>query len=124
MSAQPAQNQTYDQMLQCAEDCTRCRKSCQDALHHVLERSEGLKDPGLVRVLTDCSEVCLTGADFLLRGSQMYGYAARAVAEVGQICAQWCERSPQEPVLAECARQCRSTVESCRRMAGSLMAGG
>lgn len=124
MSAHPAQNQTYDQMLQCAEACLRCRKSCLDALHHLMEQTDGFKDPALVRMLTDCSEACLTGANFLQRGSQLYGYATRAVAEIGQICAQWCERSPQDTALAECARQCRSTVAACRRMAGSILAGG
>ena len=66
------------------------------------------------RLMLDCSQICQTTADFLLRGSDMCEIICGACALVCESCAGSCEATGD---LDECVRATRRCAELCRRLA-------
>ena len=102
----------------CLENTTACHLSCERTMLHCLEMGGDHADPFHIRLLRDCSEICATTADFLMRGSVLHPYTCGACAEACMLCAEDCERiGSHDPVMRACADLCRRCAESCRRMA-------
>jgi hypothetical protein len=78
-------------------------------------------DPNHIRLLQDCAQICITSADFMLRGSQYHGLTCAACAQICEACAQECESMADgNDFMQRCADACRRCAESCRQMASSM----
>lgn len=104
-----------EDMVHCIQECTSCHAVCLNATKHILDRGGDLAEPGLMRVVQDCAEICQVSADFMLRGSGLHGLICETCAVVCEACAQHCEGHPDE-VLRACAESCRSCSRSCHDM--------
>src|SRR5215213_3060157 len=106
------------EMHAAAHLCEDCHDVCIEAFQHCLKRGGELATLPLLSVLLDCSAICHTGTDFLLRGSTLHAHVCTACVAVCEACATSCERMPSDEVLTTCAATCRQCAESCRTMAG------
>jgi hypothetical protein len=107
-----------DMMRRCIEECTRCHQVCEQTLQHCLTMGGVHSEPGHVRLMMDCSQICQTSADFMLRGSDLHTETCRACAVVCERCAEDCERMAEDRMMKECAAECRRCAEICQQMAG------
>ena len=107
-------------MEQCIGDCTNCHRICLEtaARHFAGERTPRL-DEGLVRLLLDCSEICRTSADFMIRGSNMHPRTCSACSAICTRCADECDQMGDDPYMAACAEICRRCAGSCAEMAAA-----
>ena len=107
-------------MEQCIENCTNCHRIClETAARHFAGESSPRLEEQHVRLLLDCSDICRTSADFMIRGSTMHPHTCRACAEICTRCGDECDRMGEDPYMAACAEICRRCAESCREMAGA-----
>lgn len=105
-------------MEECIELCWSCRDMCQTTLFtHCLEH--GHTEPGHVRVMMDCIQICQTSADFMTRGSILHTHICKACAEVCEACAASCDAMGGAE-MTRCAEICRRCAESCRQMSGAI----
>jgi len=75
-------------------------------------------EPGHLRMLMDCAEICQTSANFMLRGSDFHGMTCSTCAEVCERCAEDCDRFGNDQMMQRCAEACRMCAQSCNEMAG------
>jgi hypothetical protein len=109
---------TSAEMQQCIDECTRCHAICLQMVGHCLELGGRHADPAHIRLLLDCSEICQTCVNFMLRGSDLHQHTCGVCAEVCRACAEDCERlAGDDDMMKECAEQCRRCSEICERMA-------
>lgn len=102
-------------LSQCKDVCRECHQMCIEAATHYLVKGEGeLRDH--VRLLWDCSEICIITANFLGRGSEYRGEACRACAIVCDGCAERCGRMA-DPIMKRCGEICRLASNLCRQVA-------
>jgi len=114
------QNNTED-MLRCIVLCRECHEVCLKAVSHCLHKGGKHAEPGHIRLLLDCAEICETSANFMVRGSDLHSATCGACAEVCDRCAESCERLKDDGVMRRCAEVCRRCAEQCHRMAGELV---
>lgn len=107
-------------MERAIENCTNCHRICLEtaARHFQGERQPQLSE-ALVRLLLDCSDICRTSADFMIRGSDQHQHTCRACAAICAHCADECDKQGDDPYLAACAEICRRSAESCAEMASA-----
>ena len=119
---QPMQNITED-MQRCIALCRECHDVCLRAVSHCLHKGGRHAAPDHVRLLLDCSQICETSADFMMRGSDLHSATCGACAEVCDRCAEDCQRMANEDdeMMRRCARVCRDCAEMCHRMSGAVM---
>jgi hypothetical protein len=86
---------------------------------HCLEKGGRHAAAPHITLLLDCSEICRTAADFMLRKSPLHARACEVCAEVCDRCEESCESfgGEADELMRDCARICRSCAEVCRRMA-------
>ena len=113
--------QRDQEMERCIELCQECHAICLRMVPHCLEKGGRHAEPGHVRLLLDCAEICQTSADFMLRGSDLHTETCRVCAEVCQRCAEDCDRLGDDPMMRQCAEVCRRCAEACLRMAGTAV---
>ncbi|QAT82525.1 putative cysteine-rich protein YhjQ [Corallococcus coralloides] len=110
-----------DAMRECIDHCTACHRVCLETLADCLKRGSRLAEPGPLRLLMDCADICDTSARFMLRGSELHSRTCFACAEVCAACATACEALGDEGLMEACADACRRCEESCRGMSGGVM---
>lgn len=115
-------HQISAEMRRCIENCSDCHNICVETSAHCLEIGGRHAEAAHVRLLLDCAEICLTSANFMLRGSELHGRTCAVCAEVCERCATSCETFGDDPLMKQCAEICRRCAESCRKMAASLAA--
>jgi Domain of Unknown Function (DUF326) len=111
-----------EDMLRCIVLCKECHEVCLRAISHCLQKGGKHAAPDHIRLLLDCSEICETSANFMLRGSALHATTCGACAEVCERCAEDCDRLGDDGVMRRCADVCRRCAEVCHRMAGELVA--
>ncbi|RPI25557.1 MAG: four-helix bundle copper-binding protein [Chloroflexota bacterium] len=111
------QTHMSDAMRECIRECQNCHSICEETVIHCLQMGDEHADPGHIRLLLDCAQICQTSADFMLRGSDLHGRTCGVCAEVCERCAQSCERFRDDSMMQQCAQACRSCAASCRKMA-------
>ncbi|RUL83555.1 four-helix bundle copper-binding protein [Tautonia sociabilis] len=117
-TAGPAtRNIPTDSLRDCITECQSCHAVCTETVNYCLEQGGRHAEPGHVRLLLDCAEICQTSANFMLRGSPLHVQTCAACAEVCEACAADCEQMGQDQPMRRCAEACRRCAESCRRMA-------
>lgn len=106
-----------ERMRECIEECNRCHNICLVSISHCLEMGGEHAEPGHIRMLMDCAEICQTSANFMVRNSDLHGQVCAVCAEVCERCAEDCERFEDDQVMQQCAEICRSCARSCSEMA-------
>jgi hypothetical protein len=109
--------QTHDQLQECAEECLTCHAVCTITLQHCIASGGKLADVHLVGILLDCAELCHTSANFMLRGSPYHLLTCAACAELCRACEEACRDVPGDEQLEHCADVCATCATSCEQMA-------
>lgn len=109
-----AGKQFSGEMQRCIDDCTSMHQVALTAAGHALRHGGDENTNHVIRVLSDCVEMCQTAANFMLRGSPNH---RKTCAVCGQICRE---------VAAECGRfdddVMARVVDAAERCAGSCEA--
>jgi hypothetical protein len=103
-------------MLDCVSACTDCAAFCLAAVNHCLSLGGRHSEPGHVRLLLDCAEICQTSANYMIRGSDLHARTCSACAEVCSECAASCEQMGEDEQMKACADACRRCEAECKRM--------
>lgn len=96
-----------------------CHRLCEETITHSLRKSGRYAEAANIQLLTDCSDICRTTGDFMVRGSRFHGRIAEVCAEVCDACADYCVSVGDDEQLARCAAACRECARLCREMAGA-----
>lgn len=107
------------EMRRCIENCSDCHNICVETAAHCLEMGGKHAEAKHVKLLLDCADICLTSANFMLRGSPMHVRTCAVCAELCTLCAEACEAFGDDALMRQCAEICRRCAESCRQMAGA-----
>lgn len=108
-------------MQRCIELCGNCHDSCMQLVTHCLEMGGEHASSEHIGLLLDCSQICHTSEDFMLRQSQFHTSVCGVCAEVCDRCAQDCERLANgDQHMLDCAAICRQCADSCGTMAGMV----
>jgi hypothetical protein len=114
-------HQITPEMRECIQECEDCHAVCVETMNHCLQEGGRHAEADHIRLLLDCAEICRTGANFMLRGSDLHAYTCGVCAEICDRCAADCERVMDDEIMRRCAETCRRCAASCRRMsAGAL----
>ncbi len=108
-----------DEMRRCIQECLDCHRICAETISHCLGMGGKHAQPDHIRVMTDCDEICVTTADFMLRGSQFHQRTCGICAEICVACADSCQKvDPHDRVMSQCVEVCHRCADLCRQMAG------
>lgn len=119
-----ARGQQADVMMQrCIDNCLTCYRVCAQTSAHCLIRGGKHAEAAHLRLLYDCSEMCRTSADFMLRGSDLHALTCGACAVVCERCAASCRSMSDDEQMVRCAEVCEPCAQSCRAMAGGAPRG-
>ena len=99
------------EMRQCAQLCANCHQVCLETIQHCLHMDGKHAEPHHIRLLADCTQICQTSADFMLRGSDLHKLTCGVCAEVCQRCAEDCDR------IGGGDQQMKTCADSCRHLA-------
>jgi hypothetical protein len=100
----------------CIENCQSCHASCLATSAYCLEKGGRHAEPGHLRLLLDCANICATSADFMLRRSNLHTLTCGVCAKICERCAEACERMGDDATMRSCAEACRRCAETCREM--------
>lgn len=114
---QQAHHHQSGQMEQCIQNCQNCHHICLETVTHCLQKGGKHAEAAHIRLLLDCTEICQTSANFMLRGSELHTRTCGVCAEVCERCAEDCERMGDDAQMKTCADVCRRCAELCRQMA-------
>lgn len=119
MARKSAELSMTEEMAGCISDCLDCQQVCMETVMHCLNMGGQHAEPGHIRLLLDCAEVCQTAATLMMRESQFHVKMCRLCAEVCRRCAEDCQKFGSDPNMLDCAKRCRKCAESCTEMAES-----
>jgi hypothetical protein len=101
-----------------AKTCLDCHATCIATIAHCLERGGKHADAAHIRIMMDCAQICLTCADFMLRGSDHAHHICKECAEICRACEASCRGVADGDAMdLACAEACKACAESCERMA-------
>jgi hypothetical protein len=109
-------------MHECIQDCRDCHDTCLETLAYCLQKGGKHAEMEHIRLLLDCSQICQTSADFMLRGSNFHARTCAVCAEVCDQCMRDCQQLGDDARMKQCADTCRRCAESCRKMASARLA--
>ncbi len=113
--------QMNDTLTQCIQDCMDCHRACITTMTHCLGRGGDHAAPVHIRALTDCAEICLLSAHYMLRDSHFHHHTCAVCALVCAACGDSCENlSDGDRWMDDCAKLCWHCAESCQQMAGAI----
>lgn len=107
----------HAQMQQCIDNCRECQRICLETMMYCLTAGGKHAAADHIRLLFDCTEICQTSANFMIRGSPLHTASCGACARVCQQCAEDCARFGDEAQMRRCAEACRRCADSGREMA-------
>lgn len=106
-----------EKMQQCIKDCTTCYQVCIQTVQHCLKLGGDHAAPDHIRLLLDCSDLCKTSIDLMLRQSPYAHQLCDLCAAVCEACAADCEdMMGSDEAMKACAQACRDCARSCRAM--------
>ena len=110
------------EMQNCISECMVCHSAClETAVDYCLQMGGRHAAPDHIRLMLDCSEICETSANFMLRGSDFSARICDFNAEVCDRCAESCDQFAGDEQMAACADTCRRCADSCRQMSKKSM---
>jgi hypothetical protein len=120
MYSQTGTSHRSSEMEDCIKNCSDCHDVCLGTVTHCLQKGGRHAEAQHIRLLMDCSQICHTSGDFMLRASDLHYLTCGVCAEVCERCAQDCESMADDAQMRACAEACRRCAESCRRMAQQM----
>lgn len=104
-------------MERCIDQCTATHQAALTVSGHALRHGGEENASRVIRVLSDCVELCQTAANFMLRGSPNHTRVCALNAEICREVARECGKFDDEPMrrMVEIATEC---AETCEAMAG------
>jgi hypothetical protein len=103
------------------EIMSECHDICLMTVSHCLRKGGRHAQADHITLLLDCSEICQTAADFMLRQSTLHPRICQVCADVCDRCAEDCESfADGDEMMRDCAQICRRCAQVCRDMAGTL----
>jgi hypothetical protein len=106
----------------CIQHCEDTHDACLELIDHCLEKGSAFAVPDAIRVLEDCSEICRTAADFMVRDSRLHLTVCRACATICEETARGLERLPEDDLIRRGAELVRKCSQSCEALAGVPLA--
>lgn len=101
-----------------AKLCLDCHSACVATIAHCLEHGGKHADAAHIRIMTDCAQICLTCADFMLRGSDHAHHLCKECAEICRACeASYRAMADGGAQEMACAEACKACAKSCSSMA-------
>ncbi len=93
-----------------------------ETIAHCLQTGGKHAEPAHIRLLLDCAQICVTGADFMLRTSHFHREVCGVCSNICKACAEACSQMVQgDASMEQCAEACRRCAASCQKMAGSML---
>ncbi len=108
-------------MKACIDSCRACEEACASSVAHCLGLGGRHASPEHVMLLLDCSRICATAGDFMVRGSEHFARVCGACAEVCEACYRDCETFGDDAMMCRCAEACRQCAKACLEMAAPAM---
>ncbi len=105
-----------EEVQECIKDSLDCYRVCTETTLRCLTMGGKHAEYEHLNLLMDCSRMCNTNADFMLRNSTYYPQTCGICADICDECADTCDRFDDD-FMKECASVCRRCAESCREMA-------
>ena len=112
-----ASHSATSSMQSCIDSCSSCHDVCLETVRHCLTKSGKHADAAHITLLLDCSQICETSADFMIRQSAHHASTCRACADLCRACAASCDAMGDDEMMRRCAEECRRCAESCAKMA-------
>jgi hypothetical protein len=109
-------------MESCIEECLSCHRFCIETTDYCLLEGGEHAAADHIRTMLDCSQMCATSADFMLRGSDLHTETCAVCAAVCEACAKSCDQFADDDTMKRCAAECRRCAASCREMSGKRRA--
>lgn len=101
------------ELIRCIEDCEACHRMClRMAMTHCLEQGGEHVEPGHLRAMIVCAEMCRTTAEAMLASYAYHEVLCEACARVCRKCAESCERIGD---MQDCVDACHRCAASCER---------
>jgi hypothetical protein len=102
----------------CIAACLDCHRSCLATVAHCLGLGGHHAEPGHIRIMMDCAQICAASADFMIRGSAHHPHLCAECAEICRECEKSCAGHPDaDTAMRACAEACRRCAEECGKMA-------
>ena len=95
----------------CVELCTMYWKICLEMVQHCLTLGGKYAEPELLRLLTNCDDICELNIKFLISKSPHADHISQACTEVCKALAGKCESMDEK--MAACGAVCRQCAEIC-----------
>lgn len=98
----------------CANECLNAHKACLSALEYCLNQGGKFAEPGHIRLLRVCAEICRTSAYVLLAHSTFHTRTCDICADVCEACAESCDYLEDEKmnVCADILRECSDSCDA------------
>jgi hypothetical protein len=103
----------------CIQNCQDCHRICLETVQHCLQMGGPHAEAAHIQTLLDCSEICATSANFMMRSSAFHRRTCGVCAEACERCAEDCERYGDDSKMKACVEICRRCAASCQQMATS-----
>jgi hypothetical protein len=113
---QSSENKINDEVQQCLDDSLDCYKTCSKTIINCLAMGGKHAKSEHINLLMDCTKICNTNADFIMRNSTYYPQTCGICADICDECGDECDKF-DEDFMKECGEMCRRCAESCREMA-------
>jgi hypothetical protein len=104
------------ELEQCITDCLDCYKICAQTMSYCIQKGGKHAEINHITLLKDCTELCRTSTDLMLRNSNWSGRLCALCADICMKCATDCDSFDDEQ-MKKCADVCRRCADSCRKMA-------
>lgn len=105
-----------DDMQMCIQNCIQCSQVCEQMVQHCLKKGGPHSEPGHIRLLQDCTEICQTSAHFMIRESSYHTQTCQVCADICLACATDCERLGDDDMMKMCADVCKRCAQTCQKM--------
>jgi hypothetical protein len=103
-------------MRQAAGDSLAAHRICLETLNYCMQSGGNHAAPKLLRLLTDCAEICSATANFILRDSEAIGHLCEVCAEIAADCARACLEFGDDATMKACADACLQVGSSAKKL--------
>lgn len=104
--------------LVCAKACDDCARMCETCSAHcaklVLAGNKGHHDT--LKLCQDCAAICTAAGRVTAKDGPLAGVVCAAAAEAAKVCGDACEQHAADPIMKQCADECRKAEKVCREM--------
>jgi hypothetical protein len=68
------------------------------------------------KLCADCADICTAAAQIVARHGLLSAVISDACLKACELCAQECEKFPDNAHMKACAKSCRDCVQTCREV--------